>query len=90
MKIKGSETKDVVIEITEEERTQLVCDFLCEKFNLQSSHYDGWVCIKEGELVDNWEESAGAHSYFTHKVLRKPTKRDKMVLAILEEIDDPS
>lgn len=86
MKIEGIKTEKVLIEITENERKQLVKDFLYERFKLESTHYDGWVFIDGIYLIEKWENSGGSHTSWSQKKLRKATKQDKMVLKILEEI----
>lgn len=88
MKIEGTKTEEVIIEISDKERKQIVVDFLTEKFNLNSSHHDGWISLENGKILDNWEEGGGNHSWFTHKVLRKATKGDKVVLDILHMIGE--
>ena len=88
MKIEGIKTEQVIIEITEKERKQLVVEFLEEKFKLQSSHCDDWLSIDKGNLIDNWEEGGGNHSWFTDKVLRKATKEDKTILGVINKIGD--
>lgn len=88
MKIKGTKTEQVIIDITKEERKSLVIDYLKEKFFLYSAHCDGWISIKDKDLIDNWEEGGVTHSYFTHKVLRKATKKDKKILDILDLLEE--
>ncbi len=87
MKLKGTKTEQVTIEINDKERKEIVINFLLEKFDLKSTHGEGYVYIKDGYLVDEWEEGGGQHSWFTDKKLRKPTRRDRRILAVIKDIE---
>lgn len=87
MKIYGYKTELIEVEITEEDRIQLVRDFLKEKFKLESAE-GGRTYIKDGKLVDEWEEDSGGRGrdWTETRIVRRATKRDHIVLKLLEEI----
>lgn len=82
MKVRAKLTHHTEVEIDEGELRRIIGDAIRKKFGLPS-----YAVIKDGKLIEEWEEDYGRHSSWESKVVRDATAEDEAALLVLHALN---
>lgn len=90
MKIKGTHTRSEIVEVSISPSDAFEAVWRAwlkgRKLPRPGSHYDYLRISKEGNWENEYEESAGSHSYFKTDTLRPATPEEKAAFAAFNTI----
>lgn len=87
MKVKVSQTKELEIEVSQDDIDKIVVMELCRVYEMDflATMYS-YRYLDQGNLYDEWEQGAGSHSYQQTEIVREATERDILFFMVMSRL----